>query len=169
MEQAPGGEQAPSSCSKKLRRRRGTLTHRPGDTTVAWWGSARAATTASNQRKTPMTRRHSSKLTKTQHHCGQGLATRGQARGRHGQSPGRRRRKGCRWRGRNRADLTDRQNRHRLIYQLDRISAAGTDGAHRNWARRRCGDTVTRWVARGEWSGWVRGEKEVADRGRPSH
>jgi hypothetical protein len=96
MEQAPGGEQAPARHSKVQRKRmsRGALTQRPGDTTVAWRGSARAATTASNQRKTPTTRRCNNKLTKPKHHRGQGLATRGQARGHHGQSPELRRRKG---------------------------------------------------------------------------
>jgi hypothetical protein len=117
------GEQAPGSCSKiqRRRRRKGTLTHRPGDTTVAWRGSARAATTASNQRKTLTTHRRNSKLTKTKHHRGQGLATRGQARGRHGRSPERRRQKGCRRRGRKRVDLADRRNRRRLIYRLGGI------------------------------------------------
>jgi hypothetical protein len=117
MEQAPGGEQALGSYSKmqRRRRRRGTLTHRPRDTTVAWRGSARVATMASNQRKTPTTHRRNSKLTKTKHHHGRGLATREQARGRHDPSPESQRRKGCRRRGRNRVDLADRRNRHRLI------------------------------------------------------
>jgi hypothetical protein len=96
MEQAPGGEQAPARHSKvqRKRRSRGALTQRPGDTTVAWRGSARTATMASNQRKTPTTRRRNNKLTKPKHHHGQGLATRGQARGRHGRSPELQRRKG---------------------------------------------------------------------------
>jgi hypothetical protein len=42
--------------------------------------------------------------------------------------------------------------RHRLIYRLSVISAAETDGARRNRARRQCGDTVARGVA---------GEKEM--------
>jgi hypothetical protein len=144
--QAPGGEQAPARHSKVQRRRRSreALTQRPGDTTVAWRGSARAATTASNQRKTPTTRRRNNKLTKPKNHHGQGLATRGQARGRHGRSPERRRRRGCRRRGRNRADLADRRNLYRLIYRLGGISAAETDGAHRNQARRRRGSAVAR-------------------------
>jgi hypothetical protein len=171
MEQAPGGEQAPSSCSKKQRRRRrrGTLTHRPGDTNMAWRGSAHAATTASNQRKMPTTRRRSSKLTKTQYHRGQGLATWGQARGRHGRSPEHRMWKGCRWRGRNRVDLADRRNHRRLIYRLDSISTAGTDGARQNWARWQRDGTVARWVIRGEWNEWAWGKKGVAGRGRLSH
>jgi hypothetical protein len=96
MGQAPGGEQAPARHSKVQRKRmsREALTQRPGDTTVAWRGSARAATTASNQRKTPMTRRRNTKLTKPKHHRGQGLATREWARGRHGRSLELQRRKG---------------------------------------------------------------------------
>jgi hypothetical protein len=71
-------------------------------------------------------------------------SNRGQARGRHGRSPERRRQRGCRRQGSNRADLTDRRNRHRLIYRLGGISVAETEGAHQNQARRRRGDAVTR-------------------------
>jgi hypothetical protein len=96
MGQAPGGKQAPARHSKVQRKRksREALTQRPGDTTVAWRGSARVTTMASNQRKTPTTRRRNNKLTKPKHHRGQGLATREPARGRHGRSPELRRRKG---------------------------------------------------------------------------
>jgi hypothetical protein len=85
-------------------------------------------------------------LTKPRHHRGQGLATREQARGRHGRGPELRRRRGCEQPGSNRVDLTDRRNRRRLIYRLSDISAAETDGACRNRARRRRGDTVAREV-----------------------
>jgi hypothetical protein len=90
------GEQVPARHSKvhRKRRSRGALTQRPGDTTVAWRGSARVATTASNQRKTPMTRRRNNQLTKPKHHRGRGLATRERARGRHSQSSELRGRKG---------------------------------------------------------------------------
>jgi hypothetical protein len=144
MGQAPGGEKAPARHSKVQRKRRSreALTQRPGDTTVAWQGSARAATTASSQRKTPTTRQRNNKLTKPKHHRGRGLTTRGQARGRHGLSPARRKRRECRRRGRNRADLADRWNRRRLIYRLGGISAAGTNRAHRNQAQRWCGGAV---------------------------
>jgi hypothetical protein len=96
MGQAPGGEQAPARYNKEQRKRksREALTQRPGDTTVAWRGSARAATTASSQRKTLMTRRRNDQLTKPKHHRGRGLVTREQARGRHVRSPELRRRKG---------------------------------------------------------------------------
>jgi hypothetical protein len=59
MEQAPGGKQAPGGYSEMQRRRRrgGALTQRPGDNTMAWRGSARAATMASSQRKSPTIRR----------------------------------------------------------------------------------------------------------------
>jgi hypothetical protein len=59
MEQALGGEQAPGGHSEMQRRRRrgGALTQRPGDTTMAWRGSARAATTASSQGNLPTIRR----------------------------------------------------------------------------------------------------------------
>jgi hypothetical protein len=88
MKQAPGGEQATARHNKVQRKRksREALTQRPGDTTVAWRGSARAATMASSQRKTPTTRRRNNKLTKPKHHRGRGLATREWARDRHGQS-----------------------------------------------------------------------------------
>jgi hypothetical protein len=146
MKQAPGGEQAPARHSKVQRKRksREALTQRPGDTTVAWRGSARAATTASSQRKTPTTRRRNNKLTKPKHHRGRGLAPREQARDRHGRSPEFQRRRGCRRRGRNRADLADSRNRCRLIYRLSGISAAVTDEARRNRARRRRGKAVAR-------------------------
>jgi hypothetical protein len=50
MEQALGGEQAPEGYREMQgrRRREGVLTQRLGDTTVAWRGSARVATTASS-------------------------------------------------------------------------------------------------------------------------
>jgi hypothetical protein len=59
MEQAPGGEQALGGYGEVQRGRSGggALTQRPGDTTVAWRGSARAATMASSQGKSPTTRR----------------------------------------------------------------------------------------------------------------
>jgi hypothetical protein len=91
-------------------------------------------------------------LTKPSSHCGQGLATREQARGCHGRGPELQRRRGCEQPGSNRVDLADRRNRHRLIYRLSVISAAETDGARRNRAWRRRSDTVARGVA---------GEKET--------
>jgi hypothetical protein len=96
MGQAPGGEQALARYSKVQRKRRSreALTQRPGDTTMAWRGSARTVTTASSQRKTPMTRRRNNQLTKPKQHRGRGLATRERARGHHGRSPELRRRKG---------------------------------------------------------------------------
>jgi hypothetical protein len=106
-------------------------------------------------------------LTKPKHHRGQGLATREEARGRHGRGPELRRRWGCEQRGSNRVDLADRRNRRRLIYRLGGISVAETDGARRNRARRRRGDTVARGVAREEDAS-ERGEGD--DRSdRPSH
>jgi hypothetical protein len=89
MGQAPGGEQVPARHSKVQRKRRSreACTQHPGDTTVAWRGSARAATMASSQRKTPMTRRRNNQLTKPKHHRGWGLATQERAWGRHGRSP----------------------------------------------------------------------------------
>jgi hypothetical protein len=87
-------------------------------------------------------------LTKPRHHHGQGLATREQAWGRHGRGPELRRWRGCEQPGSNRVDLADRRNRRRLIYRLSGISAAETDGACRNQARRWRGDTVARGVAR---------------------
>jgi hypothetical protein len=150
MEQASGGEQAPGGYSEMHRRRRrgGALTQHPRDTTVAWRGSAHAATTASSQGKSPMIHRRSTQLTKPRSHRGQGLATREQARGRHGRGPELRRRRRCERPGSNRVDLADRRNRRRLIYRLSVISLAETDGAHRNRARRRRGDAVAREVAR---------------------
>jgi hypothetical protein len=129
-----GMGQAPARYNKVQRKRRSreALTQRPGDTTVAWRGSACVATTVSNQRKTPTTCQRNNKLTKPKHHRGHGLVTRERARGRHGRSPELRRRKGCRRRGRNRAEFADKRNRHHLIYRLGGISAAETDGAHRN-------------------------------------
>jgi hypothetical protein len=165
--QAPGGEQAPARHSKVQRKRRSreALTQRPGDTTVAWRGSARVVTTASSQRKTPTTRRCNNKLTKPKHHRGRGLTTRGQAQFHHGQSPARRRRRGCRRQGRNRVDLADKRNRRRLIYRLGGISAAGTNRARRNQARRR-----SRQVSRERGEERVSEEgKEVTGRSRPSH
>jgi hypothetical protein len=89
MEQAPGGDQTPGDYREVQRGRSGgeALTRRPGDTTVAWRGSARVATTASSQGKSPTTRRQITQLTKHRFHRGQGLAARDQARGRHGQGP----------------------------------------------------------------------------------
>jgi hypothetical protein len=139
MEQAPGGERAPGGYREMLRRRRrgGALTQRPGDTTMAWRGSVRAAMMASSQGKSPTIRRRSTQLTKPRSRHGQGTAAREQARGRHGRSPELRRRRGCNRPGGNRVDLADRRNRHRLIYRLSTISAAETGGARRNQARRR--------------------------------
>jgi hypothetical protein len=97
-------------------------------------------------------------LTKPKHHRGQGLATRGQARGHHGRSPERRKQRGSEQWGSNQVDLADRRNRSRLIYQLSGISAAETDGARRNRAWRRHGDAVARWIAREERNGWARGK-----------
>jgi hypothetical protein len=85
-------------------------------------------------------------LTKPSSHRGQGLATQEQARGRHGRGPELRRRRGCERPGSNRVDLADRRNRRRLIYRFSIISAAETDGARRNRARRRRGDAVARGV-----------------------
>jgi hypothetical protein len=89
MEQAPGGEQTLGDYREVQRGRGGgeALIRRPGDTTVAWRGSARAATTASSQGKSPMTRRRINQLTEHRSRQGQGLAARDQARGRHGQGP----------------------------------------------------------------------------------
>jgi hypothetical protein len=98
-------------------------------------------------------------LTKPKHHRGQGLATREQARGRHGQGPELRRRRGSEQRGSNRVDLVDRRNRHRLIYRLSSISAAKADEARRNRARRRRSDTVARGVTREEWMRVSEGEE----------
>jgi hypothetical protein len=80
--------------------------------------------------------------------CGEGLATRDQARGRHGRDPELRRRRRQECPGGNRQDLTDRQERHRLIYRLVTISAADSGGARRSQARRRRGDAVARASAR---------------------
>jgi hypothetical protein len=102
-------------------------------------------------------------LTKPKHHHGQGLATREQARGRHGRGPELRRRRGSEQRGSNRVDLADRRNRRRLIYRLSSISAAEADGARRNRARRRRSNTVARLVAREEWMR-VSGGEETAGR-----
>jgi hypothetical protein len=99
---------------------------------VAWRGSARAAMTASSQGKSPMTCRRSTQPTKHRSRRGQGLAARDQARARHGQGPELRRQRGCEHPGSNRLDLTDRQNRHRLIYRMSIISAADSGGARRN-------------------------------------
>jgi hypothetical protein len=98
MEQAPGEEQAPGGYREMQRRRRrgGALTQHPWDTTMAWRGSAPAATTASSQGKSLTIRRRSTQLTKPISHRGQGLATREQARGHHGRGPKLRRRKGMR-------------------------------------------------------------------------
>jgi hypothetical protein len=112
-------------------------------------------------------------LTNPSSHRGQGLATREQARGRHGQGPELRRRRGCRRPGSNRVDLADRQNCHRLIYRLSDISAVETEGARRNRARRRQGDTVTRGVAREKKTRVSEGEEatgrtdRAAGRARP--
>jgi hypothetical protein len=132
---------------QRRRRRGGALTQRPGDTTVAWRGSARAATTASSQRKSPTIRRRNTQH-QARYHRGQGLATREQARGRHGRGPELWRRRGCKRPGSNRVDLADRQNHRRLIYRLSDISVAEIDGARRNRTRRRRGDVVARGVAR---------------------
>jgi hypothetical protein len=89
-------------------------------------------------------------LIKPKHHRGQGLATREQARGRHGQSPELQRRRGSEQRGSNRVDLTDRRNRRRLIYRLSSISVAEADGARQNQARQWHSDAVARRVVREE-------------------
>jgi hypothetical protein len=147
---APGGEQAPGNYREVQRGRSGggALTQRPGDTTVAWRGSARAATTASSQGKSSTTRRRSTELTKHRSRRGQGLAARGQARGRHGQGPELRRQRECERPGSNRSDLANRRNRRCLIYRLSIISAADFGGARWNRARRRRGDAVAREGAR---------------------
>jgi hypothetical protein len=112
-------------------------------------------------------------LTKPSSHRGQGLATREQARGRHGRGPKLWRRRGCGRPGGNRVDLTNRQNRHRLIYRLSVISTAKTDGARRNQARRRRGDTIARGVAREKKTRVSEGEEaagrtdRAAGRARP--
>jgi hypothetical protein len=112
-------------------------------------------------------------LTKPRHHRGQGLATWEQARDRHGRGPKFRRRKGCEQPGSNRVDLADRRNRRRLIYRLSGISKAETDGARRNRARWRRGDTVARGVAREERTRVSEGEEttgrtdRAAGRARP--
>jgi hypothetical protein len=166
MEQAPGGEQALGGYREKQRSRRrgGALTQRPGDTTVAWRGSARTAMMASSQGKSPTIHRRSTQLTKPRSHCGQGIAAREKARGRHGQGPELRRRRGCERPGGNRSDLADRRNRRRLIYRLSIISAAETGGARRNRARQRRGDAVARGSVRekttrasegGKTTGWA--------------
>jgi hypothetical protein len=129
---------------QRSRRRGGALTQCPGDTTMTWRGSARAAMMASSQGKSPTIRRRSTQLTKPISHHRQGTA----ARGRHGRSPELWRRRGCKRPGGNRVELADRRNRHRLIYRLSTISAVETGGARRNRARRRRGDTVARGVAR---------------------
>jgi hypothetical protein len=72
---------------------RGELTNRPGGTTVAWRGSAHAATAAPSQGKAPTSRRQSTTPTSTRSHRGEGQATRDKARGRHGRDPERRRRR----------------------------------------------------------------------------
>jgi hypothetical protein len=102
-------------------------------------------------------------LTKPSSHRGQGLATREQARDCHGRGPELRRRRGCGRPGSNHVDLADRRNRRRLIYRLSDISAAKTNGARRNRARRRRGDTVTRGVA-GEKETRVSEREEATDR-----
>jgi hypothetical protein len=133
---------------------------------VAWRGSARAATTASSQGKSPTIRRRSTQLTKPRSRRGQGLAAREQARGRHGRGPKLRRRRGCeRTRG-NRLDLVDRRNHRRLIYRLSSISAADSGGARRNRARRRRGNAVTRGSAREKTTRVSEGESDRS--GRPS-
>jgi hypothetical protein len=112
-------------------------------------------------------------LTKPSSHRGQGLATREQARGRHGQGPELQRRRGCGRPGSNRVHLTDRRNRRRLIYRLSNISAAETNGARRNRARRRQGDAVARGVAREKKTRVSEGEEatdqtdRAAGRARP--
>jgi hypothetical protein len=143
MEQAPGGYNE----MQRRRRRGGALTQCPGDTTVAWRGSAHAATMASSQRKSPTIRRRNTQH-QARYHRGQGLATREQARGRHGRGPELRRRRGCKQPGSNRVDLAVRRNRHRLIYQLSDISAAETIGARQNRAWWWQGDAVAREVTR---------------------
>jgi hypothetical protein len=57
---------------RRRRRRGGALTQHPGDTTVAWRGSAHVATTASSQGKSPTIRRRSTQLTKPRSRRGQG-------------------------------------------------------------------------------------------------
>jgi hypothetical protein len=152
---------------QRRRRRGGALTQRPGDTTMAWRGSARAAMTASIQGKSPTIRRRSTQLTKPRSRHGQGTAGREQARGRHGQSPELRRRRGCKRPGGNRLDLADRRNRRRLIYRLSTISAAETGGACRNQARRRRGDAVARGVAREKETRVSEGERRPVGRTEP--
>jgi hypothetical protein len=102
---------------------------------MAWRGSARVAMTASSQGKSPTIRRRSTQLTKPRSRRGQGTADREQARGRHGQGPELRRRRGCKRPGGNRSDLADKRNHRRLIYRLSTISAAETSGARRNQVR----------------------------------
>jgi hypothetical protein len=54
-EQSPGEHRASSRRAQRRSEVEGTLTRRPGDTTVAWRGSAHAATMASSQGKSPTT------------------------------------------------------------------------------------------------------------------
>jgi hypothetical protein len=169
MEQAPGGERAPGGYREMQRRRRrgGALTQRPGGTTMAWRGSARAAMTTSSQGKSPTIRRQSTQLTKPRSHHGQGTTAREQARGRHGQSPELRRRRGCKRPRGNRLDLADRRNRHRLIYRLSTISVAETGGARRNQPWRQRGDAVARGVVREKETRMSEGERRPVGRTEP--
>jgi hypothetical protein len=91
---------------------------------------------------------------------GEGQATRDQARGRHGRDPERRRRQRWERQGGNRQDLSNRQERHREIYQLAPISTANSSGGRRNQAQRRRGDAVARAGER-KRTRWARGVRPV--------
>jgi hypothetical protein len=128
---------------------------------VAWQGSARAATTAPSQGKTPTTRRQGTACTSTRSHQGKGRA----ARDRHGQNPrcGRRRSRGHReaigkisWTGRcTIARSTERTPSRRLAP----ARAVGIEHGGGN------GDSVVTTRERGR-----RGERaDWPGRGRPSH
>jgi hypothetical protein len=133
MEQAPGGYRE----MQRRRRRGGALTQRPGDTTVAWRGSARAATMASSQGNSPTIRRRSIQLTKPRSRRGQGLAAREQDRGRHGQGPELRRRRGMRAsrrqsirsRGQAESPSLDLSTEHHLSSGLRRSSSESSAAA----------------------------------------
>jgi hypothetical protein len=146
-----GGEPWPSKLQGSAEKNRGEggLTQCPGGTTVAWRGSARAATTAPSQGKAPMTRRQDTTPTSTRSRRGKGQTTWDEDQGHHGRDPRHMRQRSRGHKGGNRPDLLDRQERHHEIYRLRPISAANSGGGGRNRARRRRGDAVARARARG--------------------
>jgi hypothetical protein len=145
MEQVPGREQAPGG-TVRCRGGEGGVEHLPSALEIPPWHGEAVPTRprwhrvrGSHRRYVDEAPAHQAQTTPWTRPSNSGASSRSPWP-RSQASEGR----GCEQRGSNRVDLADRRNRRRLIYRLGGISAAETDGARRNRARRRRGDTVAR-------------------------